>query len=65
MRDEELGSRHLHPTATATTPPPRRGCLPNSPGRGLKREVGCIVHVTQTGRKRKLESDYYLGLELG
>jgi len=65
MRDEELGSRHLHPTAAATAPPPRRGCLPNSPGRGLKRKVGCIDHATRTGRKRKLETDYYLGRELG
>lgn len=65
MRDEELGSRHLHPTAAATAPPPRRGCLPNSPGRGLKRKVGCIDHATRTGRKRKLETDYSLGLELG
>lgn len=65
MRDEELGSRHLHPTAAATAPPPRRGCLLNSPGRGLKRKVGCIDHATRTGRKRKLEADYSLGLELG
>lgn len=65
MRDEELGSRHLHPTAAATAPPPRRGCLPNSPGRGLKRKVGCSDHATRTGRKRKLETDYSLGLELG
>lgn len=69
MRDEELGSLHLHPTL-ASIAPPRRGCLPrtclpNSPERGFKRKVGCIDAFTRTGRKRKLEKDYDLGLELG
>eukprot|EP01018_Ginkgo_biloba_P031386 Gb_17014 [translate_table: standard] len=67
-RDEELGSRCLHPTAAATAPPLQRGsrgCLPSPPGRGLKRKVGCIEAATQTGRNRKLETDYFLGPELG
>jgi hypothetical protein len=64
-RDEESASLHLHPTAASIAPPPRRGCLPNSPERGFKRKVGCIHASTRTGRKRKLEKYYDLGLELG
>jgi serine/threonine protein kinase len=64
-RDEESTSLDLHPTAASIAPPPRRGCLPNSPERGFKRKVGCIHASTRTGRKRKLEKYYDLGLELG
>lgn len=66
MRDQELGSLDLNPPAASIAPPPpRRGCLPNSPERGLKRKVGCILASTRTGRKRKIEQDYDLGIELG
>eukprot|EP00253_Pinus_taeda_P018552 PITA_18552 len=66
MRGQELGFLDLRPTAACIAPPPpRRGCLPNSPERGFKRKVGCILDSTRTGRKRKIEQDYDLGLELG
>ncbi|KAH9288408.1 hypothetical protein KI387_032525 [Taxus chinensis] len=66
MMDEQLGSPNLHPAAAATVPQQRRGsCLRDLPGRGLKRKVGCIEAATQFGRNRKIESDYYMGQELG
>lgn len=69
MRDEELGSLQLRPTAASIAPPIKvclpRTCLSNSPERGFKRKVGCIDASTKTGRKRKLEKDFDLGLELG
>ncbi|CAD6245560.1 unnamed protein product [Miscanthus lutarioriparius] len=48
-------------------PPPaarrrRRGLLP---GRGLKRKVGCIDSATRIGRRKRLESEYDLGEEIG
>ena len=63
--DEESGSLHLHPAAASIAPSTRRGCLPTSPERGIKRKVGCIHAPTRTGRKRQLTKDYDLGLELG
>lgn len=66
IMDEHLGSPILHPAAAATVPHPRRrGCLFDSPGRGLKRKVGCIDAATQFGRKKKIDSDFYMGQELG
>ncbi|KAL6661262.1 hypothetical protein ACP70R_000646 [Stipagrostis hirtigluma subsp. patula] len=34
-------------------------------GRGLKRKVGCIEAATRMGRRRRLESEYDLGEEIG
>jgi len=35
------------------------------PGRGLKRKVGCIDSATLIGRRKRLESEYDLGEEIG
>jgi len=35
------------------------------PGRGLKRKVGCIDSATRIGRRKRLESEYDLGEEIG
>jgi serine/threonine protein kinase len=35
------------------------------PGRGLKRKVGCIESATRLGRRKRLESEYELGEEIG
>ncbi|KAG2584550.1 serine/threonine-protein kinase PEPKR2-like isoform X2 [Panicum virgatum] len=35
------------------------------PGRGLKRKVGCIDPATRIGRRKRLESEYDLGEEIG
>ncbi|KAL9231909.1 hypothetical protein vseg_007070 [Gypsophila vaccaria] len=48
----------------AVTAPPC-GSLLGSPGRGLKRKIGCIDAATRTGRKKKIEQDYYLGAIIG
>ncbi|KAL5558555.1 hypothetical protein UlMin_034766 [Ulmus minor] len=36
-----------------------------TPGRGLKRKIGCIEVATQMGRKNKIENDYISGATLG
>lgn len=33
--------------------------------RGLKRKIGCIDVATRTGRKKKIEQDYELGVNIG
>lgn len=48
----------------ATAPPCGTSSLVLS-GRGLKRKIGCIDAVTQTGRRNKLEDDYVLGEKIG
>ncbi|KAK9666657.1 hypothetical protein RND81_14G201500 [Saponaria officinalis] len=50
-------------SGAATAPP--CGSLLGSPGRGLKRKIGCIDAATRTGRKKKIEQDYYLGATIG
>jgi hypothetical protein len=35
------------------------------PGRGLKRKVGCIDNATRIGQRKRLESEYDLGDEIG
>ncbi|WVZ92454.1 hypothetical protein U9M48_038518 [Paspalum notatum var. saurae] len=35
------------------------------PGRGLKRKVGCIDPATRIGRRKRLDSEYDLGEEIG
>ncbi|CAM0951761.1 unnamed protein product [Alopecurus aequalis] len=48
-----------------TAPPASGRAAPDSPGRGLKRKVGCIESATRIGRKKRLESEYELGAEIG
>ncbi|XP_072990863.1 serine/threonine-protein kinase PEPKR2 [Typha latifolia] len=47
------------------TAPPSSGSCPETPGRGLKRKLGCIESATRIGRKKKLEQEYVLGHEIG
>jgi serine/threonine protein kinase len=49
------------------TAPPASGsrAAPDSPGRGLKRKLGCIDSATRMGRKKRLDSEYELGAEIG
>ncbi|KAG1334611.1 Serine/threonine-protein kinase PEPKR2 [Cocos nucifera] len=47
------------------TAPPSGRPLASSPGRGLKRKLGCIDPVTSIGRKKKLEYEYTLGRDIG
>ncbi|VAI33238.1 unnamed protein product [Triticum turgidum subsp. durum] len=48
-----------------TAPPASGRATPDSPGRGLKRKVGCIESATRIGRKKRLETEYELGDEIG
>jgi serine/threonine protein kinase len=48
-----------------TAPPASGRAAPDSPGRGLKRKVGCIESATRIGRKKRLDSEYELGAEIG
>lgn len=48
----------------ATAPPCGTSSL-GTPGRGLKRKIGCIDVATQTGRKNKIENDYVSGATIG
>ncbi|KAM3258051.1 hypothetical protein ACQJBY_050032 [Aegilops geniculata] len=48
-----------------TAPPASGRATPDSPGRGLKRKVGCIESATRIGRKKRLEAEYELGDEIG
>ncbi|KAJ8762502.1 hypothetical protein K2173_007941 [Erythroxylum novogranatense] len=49
----------------ATAPPCGASSLLASPGRGLKRKIGCIDVATQTGRKKKIEDEYVSGSTIG
>lgn len=63
---EKVGSCSGGATAGAVmTAPPSGRPLASSPGRGLKRKLGCIDPVTSIGRKKKLEHEYTLGREIG
>ncbi|KAF0913297.1 hypothetical protein E2562_021948 [Oryza meyeriana var. granulata] len=48
-----------------TAPPASGRAAPESPSRGLKRKLGCIESATRMGRKKRLESEYELGAEIG
>ncbi|XP_039127643.1 serine/threonine-protein kinase PEPKR2 [Dioscorea cayenensis subsp. rotundata] len=63
---EKLGSGGGDSTAAVvmTAPPAGRGSA-DTPGRGLKRKLGCIEPAARIGRKKKLELEYVLGLEIG
>ncbi|GAB2267997.1 hypothetical protein Dimus_002974 [Dionaea muscipula] len=47
------------------TAPPCSSLSSRSPGRGLKRKIGCIDAATRMGRKKKIEQDYDLGAPIG
>ncbi|KAF5746781.1 serine/threonine-protein kinase PEPKR2-like [Tripterygium wilfordii] len=51
--------------AGIATAPPCGASLLVPPGRGLKRKIGCIDVATQTGRKNKIEDDYFSGATIG
>ncbi|KAM0905157.1 hypothetical protein ACQ4PT_017535 [Festuca glaucescens] len=48
-----------------TAPPASGGAAAESAGRGVKRKVGCIDAATRMGRRKRLESEYDLGEEIG
>ncbi|OAY66898.1 Serine/threonine-protein kinase PEPKR2, partial [Ananas comosus] len=70
-RSEMIGSGGRVGAATGAaagivmTAPPSGGSCPDTPGRGLKRKLGCIESATRIGRKKKLEHEYALGREIG
>ncbi|RCV31538.1 hypothetical protein SEVIR_6G192300v4 [Setaria viridis] len=56
------------PPAVVMTAPAASGASASAgvlPGRGLKRKVGCIDSATRIGRRKRLESEYDLGEEIG
>ncbi|KAJ1268893.1 hypothetical protein BS78_07G167900 [Paspalum vaginatum] len=56
------------PAAVVMTAPAASGASASAaalPGRGLKRKVGCIDPATRIGRRKRLESEYDLGEEIG
>jgi serine/threonine protein kinase len=48
-----------------TAPPASGGAAAEGAGRGVKRKVGCIDAATRMGRRKRLESEYVLGEEIG
>ncbi|CAI0463803.1 unnamed protein product [Linum tenue] len=63
--DEPVNSFKSRLAGVATAPPCGASSSLVSPGRGLKRKIGCIEVATQTGRKNKIEDDYVFGATLG
>ncbi|CAL1390245.1 unnamed protein product [Linum trigynum] len=63
--DEPINSFKNRLAGVATAPPCGASSSLVSPGRGLKRKIGCIEVATQTGRKNKIEDDYIFGATLG
>ncbi|CAD6224608.1 unnamed protein product [Miscanthus lutarioriparius] len=61
------GSASARGGGVVMTAPPASGsrAAPDSPGRGLKRKLGCIDSATRMGRKKRLDSEYELGAEIG
>ncbi|OIT33391.1 PREDICTED: serine/threonine-protein kinase PEPKR2-like isoform X1 [Nicotiana attenuata] len=47
------------------TAPPCGSARSRSPGRGLKRKIGCLDSATRLGRKKKIEQDYEMGEVIG
>ncbi|XP_060167909.1 serine/threonine-protein kinase PEPKR2-like [Lycium barbarum] len=47
------------------TAPPCGTARSRSPGRGLKRKIGCLDSATRLGRKKKIEQDYEMGEIIG
>ncbi|KAF8747793.1 hypothetical protein HU200_013204 [Digitaria exilis] len=66
--DAAGGARGGPPAAVVMTAPAASGASGAAgvlPGRGLKRKVGCIDSATRIGRRKRLESEYELGEEIG
>lgn len=61
---ESVGSYKSRLAGIATAPPCGSSSLV-TPGRGLKRKIGCIDVATQMGRKNKIEDDYVLDSTIG
>lgn len=61
---EPAGSYKSRLAGIATAPPCGTSSL-ITPGRGLKRKIGCIDVATQMGRKKKIEDDYVTGEAIG
>ncbi|KAK9110966.1 hypothetical protein Scep_018485 [Stephania cephalantha] len=51
-------------SGVVTAPPYGSSSLDFS-GRGLKRKIGCLDAATRIGRKKKIEQDYVVGVEIG
>lgn len=62
--EESVVSYKSRPAGIATAPPCGTSSL-LTPGRGLKRKIGCIDVATQMGRKNKIENDYVSGATIG
>ncbi|KAJ0981433.1 hypothetical protein J5N97_009688 [Dioscorea zingiberensis] len=63
---EKFGSGDgASPAAVVMTAPPAGRDSADTPGRGLKRKLGCIEPAARIGRKKKLEHEYVLGREIG
>ncbi|KAK4276853.1 hypothetical protein QN277_014957 [Acacia crassicarpa] len=61
---EPVASCNKRLAGFATAPPCGTSSL-ITPGRGLKRKIGCIDVATQMGRKKKIEDDYVSGETIG
>ncbi|KAK8708305.1 hypothetical protein V6N13_059349 [Hibiscus sabdariffa] len=59
-----IGSCKSRLAGVATAPPCGASSLVLL-GRGLKRKIGCIEAITRTGRKKKIEDDYFKGDLIG
>ncbi|XP_062101359.1 serine/threonine-protein kinase PEPKR2 [Humulus lupulus] len=62
--NEPVASYKSRLAGVATAPPCGASSL-GTPGRGVKRKIGCIDVATQTGRKNKIENDYVSGATIG
>ncbi|KAK9930341.1 hypothetical protein M0R45_027380 [Rubus argutus] len=62
--DKSVGSYKSRLAGIATAPPCGTSSLV-TPGRGIKRKIGCIDVATQMGRKNKIEEDYISGATIG
>ncbi|KAL6184655.1 hypothetical protein ACLB2K_046055 [Fragaria x ananassa] len=62
--NESVGSYKSRLAGIATAPPCGTSSLV-TPGRGIKRKIGCIDVATQMGRKNKIEEDYSKGATIG
>ncbi|CAK9163155.1 unnamed protein product [Ilex paraguariensis] len=59
-----IGSSRSLVAGVVTGPPSGSACI-DTPGRGLKRKIGCIDAATRMGRKKKIEQEYDLGAVIG
>ncbi|KAK3121984.1 hypothetical protein QOZ80_8BG0663620 [Eleusine coracana subsp. coracana] len=59
------GPRGAPPAAVMTAPAASGASASAVPGRGHKRKVGCIDSATRLGRRKRLDSEYELGDEIG